>query len=82
MKTGAFVCLRTEHPQDGMPQAGCAVQCEGDSQRQHSTDGHAKLFGISKRGSIYLRRMFIHGARAVLLQVKYDTGRLGQWMRS
>jgi len=25
--------------------------------------------------------MFIHGARAVLLRVKYDTGRLGQWMR-
>jgi len=35
--------------------------------------------GISKRGSSYLRRMFIHGARAVLLRVKYDTGRLGQW---
>ena len=25
--------------------------------------------------------MFIHGARAVLLRVKYDTGRLGQWPR-
>ncbi len=25
--------------------------------------------------------MFIHGARAVLLIVKYDTGRLGQWAR-
>ena len=23
--------------------------------------------------------MFIHGARAMLLRVKYDTGRLGQW---
>jgi hypothetical protein len=23
--------------------------------------------------------MFIHGARAVLLRVKYDTGTLGQW---
>ena len=47
--------------------------------RQHSTGGKARLFGISKRGSSYLRRMFIHGARAVLLRVKYDTGRLGQW---
>ena len=36
---------------------------------------------ISKRGNVYLRRMFIHGARAVLLCVKHDTGRLGQWMR-
>lgn len=47
--------------------------------RQYSTGGKARLLGISKRGSIYLRRMFIHGARAVLLWVKYDTGRLGHW---
>jgi transposase len=47
--------------------------------RQHSTGGKARLLGISKRGSIYLRRMFIHGARAMLLRVKYDTGRLGEW---
>jgi transposase len=49
--------------------------------RQHSTGGKARLCGISKRGNVYLRRMFIHGARAVLLRVKYDTGRLGQWAR-
>jgi transposase len=36
--------------------------------------------GISKRGNLYLRRMFIHGARAVLLRVKHDTGRFGQWV--
>jgi len=48
--------------------------------RQHSTGGKAKLFGISKRGNTYLRRMFIHGARAVLLRVKYDTGGLGRWV--
>ena len=47
--------------------------------RQHSTGGRPRLLGISKRGSIYLRRLFIHGARAMLLRVKYDTGRLGQW---
>src|SRR5215469_1690514 len=41
--------------------------------RQHSTGGKQKLFGISKRGNTYLRRMLIHGARAVLLRVKYDT---------
>ena len=49
--------------------------------QQHSTGGKARLLGISQRGSIYLRRMFIHGARAVLLRVKYDAGRLGQWAR-
>jgi transposase len=48
--------------------------------RQHSTGGKAKLYGISKRGNVYLRCMFIHGARAVLLRVKYDTGGFGQWV--
>jgi len=48
--------------------------------RQYSTGGKQKLFGISKRGNVYLRRMLIHGARAVLLRVKYDTGGVGQWV--
>ena len=48
--------------------------------RQYSTGGKQKLFGISKRGNHYLRRMLIHGARAVLLRVKYDTGGFGQWV--
>jgi len=48
--------------------------------RQYSTGGKEKLLGISKRGNIYLRRMLIHGARAVLLRVKYDTGGFGQWV--
>ncbi|SPE25038.1 transposase (fragment) [Acidobacteriia bacterium SbA2] len=33
-----------------------------------------------RRGNIYLRRMLIHGARAVLLHVKYDTAGFGQWV--
>jgi len=48
--------------------------------RQYSTGGKQKLFGISKRGNVYLRRMLIHGARAVLLRIKYDTGGFGQWV--
>jgi transposase len=48
--------------------------------RQYSTGGKPKLFGISKRGNVHLRRMLIHGARAVLLRVKYDSGGLGQWV--
>jgi transposase len=48
--------------------------------RKYSTGGKQKLFGISKRGNIYLRRMLIHGARAVLLRVQYDTGGVGQWV--
>jgi transposase len=52
----------------------------GPVPRQYSTGGKAKLYGISKRGNRYLRRMFIHGARAVLSQVKHDTGGLGHWV--
>ena len=48
--------------------------------RQYSTGGKQKLFGISKRGNIYLRRMLIHATRAVLLRVRYDTGGFGQWV--
>ena len=48
--------------------------------RQYSAGGKQKLFGISKRGNIYLRCMLIHGARAVLLRVKYDTAGFGQWV--
>ena len=48
--------------------------------RQYSTGGKQRLYGISKRGNIYLRRMLIHGARAVLFRIKYDTGGFGQWV--
>jgi len=48
--------------------------------KQHSTGGKAKLLGITKRGNRYLRKLFVHGARAVLLRVKYDTGGFGQWV--
>lgn len=33
--------------------------------RQHSTGGKQTLLGISKRGDAYLRRLLIHGARAL-----------------
>src|SRR5438045_6389963 len=48
--------------------------------RQYSTGGKQRLYGISKRGNVYLRRMLIHGARVVLLRFKYDTGGFGQWV--
>jgi len=49
--------------------------------RQHSTGGKTRLLGISKRGNLYLRRMFIHGARAVVFRVRHDTGGFGQWVQ-
>jgi transposase len=48
--------------------------------RQYSAGVKQKLFGISKRGNIYLRRMLIHGARALLFRVKYDSRGSGQWV--
>jgi len=48
--------------------------------KQHSTGGKATLLGITKRGNPYLRKLFVHGARAVLLRVKYDTGGFGRWV--
>ena len=48
--------------------------------RQHSTDGKARLLGISKRGDPYLRRLFVHGGRAVLAQVKRERHQFGGWL--
>ena len=48
--------------------------------RQYSTGGKQRLYGISKRGNIYLRRLLIHGARAVLFRIKHDTEGFGQWV--
>jgi transposase len=45
--------------------------------RQWSTGGKTKLLGISKRGNPYLRKMFIHGARAAVLRVNRDGSSLG-----
>ena len=47
--------------------------------KQQSTGGKARLLGISKRGNPYLRRMFIHGARSVLIHC-HRNSRLGQWI--
>jgi transposase len=49
--------------------------------RQKSTGGKQKLLGISKRGDSYLRRLFIHGARSVVLHAKRDRNLLGRWIQ-
>jgi transposase len=48
--------------------------------RQYSTGGKARLYGISKRGNGYLRKILIHGARAVVLRSKRDRIAIGGWM--
>jgi transposase len=47
--------------------------------RQWSTAGKVKLLGISKRGNPYLRKMFIHGARAAVVRVQREGSSLGTW---
>jgi transposase len=48
--------------------------------KQYSTGRKAKLAGISKRGNRYLRKILIHGARAVVLRAKRDRVAMGEWM--
>ncbi len=50
--------------------------------KQYSTGGKAKLLGISKRGNRYLRTMFIHGARSLVLRVNRERSPLGNWISS
>ena len=49
--------------------------------RQAKTGGKPKLFGISKRGNIYLRNLLIHGARAALPHVAERDTALGRWVK-
>jgi len=49
---------------------------------QRSTGGKTKLGAISKRGNCYLRKILIHGARAVVLRSKRDRLAMGAWMTS
>jgi len=49
---------------------------------QHSTGDKPHLLGISKRGNRYIRTLLIHGARAVLAQLKDQTDRLSCWLRA
>lgn len=49
---------------------------------QHSTGGKSVLLGISKRGNKYLRTLFIHGARSVLLHSANKTDRFSRWAQA
>ena len=49
--------------------------------RQSTTGGKPRLMGISKRGSKYLRKLLIHGARAALPHVAERDTALGRWAK-
>ena len=46
--------------------------------KQHSSGSKQTLLGISKRGDTYLRKLLIHGARAVLFRYK----KASEWMKA
>jgi transposase len=48
---------------------------------QNSTGGKTQLGSISKRGNPYVRKLLIHGARAVLLHLDRSKHRLGRWIQ-
>jgi transposase len=50
--------------------------------KQATTGGKPKLLGITERGSRYLRKNLIHGARAVLPKLVTTETHLGGWLRA
>ncbi len=52
----------------------------GLTPRQYSSGDKHRLFGINKRGDVYLRALLIHGARAVVSQAKHKDDRLSRWV--
>lgn len=49
--------------------------------RQATTGGKPRLLGITKRGSRYLRKILIQGARSSLPTISKSDTRLGAWIR-
>ncbi|KTC78735.1 IS110 family transposase [Legionella cincinnatiensis] len=49
--------------------------------RQNSSGQKTRLLGISKRGDKYLRSLLIHGARAVVNQVKDKVDKTSLWIK-
>ena len=62
---------------------GCSMSAWlGLVPRQYGTGGKMRLGAISKRGSISLRRMLIHGARSVLNHIHNRNDSLSEWIKS
>jgi transposase len=48
--------------------------------RQRSSGEKQILFGISKRGDVYVRKLLIHGARSVIRRIKGKEDKHSQWL--
>jgi transposase len=54
----------------------------GLTPRQYTTGGHVRLGRITKQGDKYLRMCLIHGARAVLANLRDKTDKVSCWLRA
>jgi transposase len=54
----------------------------GLTPRQYTTGGHIRLGRITKRGDKYLRMLLVHGARAVVANLKDKPDRVSCWIRN
>ncbi|MBD1549632.1 IS110 family transposase [Roseibium aggregatum] len=54
----------------------------GPVPRQVTTGGRPKLLGITKRGSRYLRKMLIQGARSAMPSLAKTDTAIGSWLRA
>ncbi|MGU7813023.1 IS110 family transposase [Burkholderia sp. AW49-1] len=50
--------------------------------RQYSTGGKSNLLGISKRGDRNIRHLLVQCARAFMLRLDKQSGRMADWVRS
>ncbi|MBC8951009.1 MULTISPECIES: IS110 family transposase [Xenorhabdus] len=50
--------------------------------RQYSTGGKPTLLGISKRGNKNLRRLLVQCARAFMMRLEHQHGRLAEWVQA
>ena len=54
----------------------------GLTPKQHASGDHSRMGGLSKRGNRTLRKLFIHGARAVLSWSKEKDDALSLWIQN
>jgi transposase len=50
--------------------------------REHSTGGKPRLLGISTRGDVYLRPLWVHGARATRRWIETKPDDRSRWLRA
>jgi len=50
--------------------------------REHSTGGKPRLLGMSTRGNLYLRKLFVHGARDTLRWIDTKDDERSRWLKA